>query len=163
MGILFSKKSVRQAILELEQQIEEKEKTIKYLKKRKESASDIFFKSITAISIGAISILWVCKETISYLYILRIIALFIILCIVITLLYYGNKRLCNYRLNKNIMVMEVLKEKQRKNIENLKKETKYDETHGIIKRYVKHVTPKEEEEALDRPDETVVDKLVRLI
>ncbi|KAI5190421.1 hypothetical protein NEMIN01_1045 [Nematocida minor] len=161
MGLWFSKKSVREAIIELEEQIKEKEKEIKHLKKNKETAGDLFFKVIAAVSIGALSFLWVCKESISYLHLLKILFLFVLIGMASTFLYYANRRICDYRLNKKIVKLETLRERQRKNIESLKKETKYDETHGIIKRYTKNNSPEEtvKEEAV----ENMVDKIVRLI
>ncbi|KAI5160301.1 hypothetical protein NEAUS03_1055 [Nematocida ausubeli] len=161
MGISFSKKSVRQAILELEQQIEEQEKEIRAIRRTKESAGDLFFKSLSAILIGAISILWVCKESISYIYTLKIMGAFFLLGTIVALLFYIFQRVYAYRLKKKTVKLERLKERQKRNIENLKKETKYDETHGIIKRYTKHTLPEEDEPV--KPDETVVDRLARLI
>ncbi|KAH9386852.1 uncharacterized protein NEMAJ01_1748 [Nematocida major] len=160
MGIGFSKKSVREAILQMEHEIVEKEAEIKRLKRKKETAGDLFFKVLAAMCVGVVSIVWVCKESLSYAYLLKLSGAFVVAGLLIYAVYYGNQRLCNYMLNMKILALEALREKQRINIESLKKETKYDETHGIIKRYAQHAVKAEQAE---EKEENVVDKIVRLL
>lgn len=162
MALWFRKKPLREVIVEVEQEILQKEKELKRLKKNKESAGDLFFKIVSVVIIGGVSVIWVCKESMSYSYLLKILCWFITAGILTGLLYYGNQKISNYRINRKLIALEALREKQRKNIESLKKETKYEETHGIIKRYSRQSTP-EEEVPEEKKKESMVDKIVKLL
>lgn len=161
MGLCLSKKSARESIMELEQQIKEKEKEIKNIKKNKERAGDFFIKGIVIISIGGISFLWVCKESFSFIFLVKVLFGFFLAGALTGLLYFGAIKTNNYRMNKAIRTLSRIKEKQKENIESLKKETKYEETHEIIRRYNKILNTEESTE--ERPEENIVDKIVRLI
>lgn len=162
MGLCFSKQTARETIIELEQQIEEKEKEIKRIKKNKETAGDRLIKGIAGLSIAAMGFLWVCKESFSFSFLLKVLLVFLGIGAGGSAIYFGKMRMDDFWMRRKVRVLSRLKERQRQSIESLKKETKYEETHEIIRRYNRSKEAEGEREKATR-DENIVDKIVRLL
>ncbi|KAI5187223.1 hypothetical protein NEHOM01_2021 [Nematocida homosporus] len=155
MGIILGRrKSVREIIIELETKIEKEEKEIKSMKQTRNTLDGTVLKlGLLVIFVGC-ALIWICKESVSWSSLVKILILVVIAILVLLLVSYLLNRVYEYRLQKRIKRLQKLKEVQRSNILSLKKETKYDETHHIIEKYER---PKVVEE--EKP-ENVVEKIV---
>lgn len=133
--VLGQRRTVTQKIREIEKRIEEKEKAIRDMKSRRASVCSFFVKGIVLSSALCGGFIWVVKETVALRTTLS--ALFVALT--------GNAAACFlawiahrwylYRIFKETQQLDTLRDIQSKNIESLKRETKYDETASIIARY----------------------------
>lgn len=155
MGIVLGRRcSVRDTIAALEVKIEKKEKRLKELKKTHSSLFGMVCKAVIFLSLFCAASTWIFKETVSLSFILRYV--FLIGALDAALVFLGTvlNKWYAYRVGSATEELETLRAAQVRNIEDLKRETKYYETHGIVKKY--ETSKKAEEE----PEETVVEKMI---
>jgi len=155
MGIaLGRRRNVREVILAHEVKIEETEKRVRSMRKRKIDMCSGAIVCMLFLNAFCILLVWVFKDVMSMKTIMKsalhVLAFDVILGMCIKL----AEKMYEHRIRSNVQKLKQLKEAQRTNIEQLKKQTKYDDTHRIIERHRQAESSKEEAE------ESVVDKIV---
>ncbi|KAI5171554.1 hypothetical protein NEFER03_0876 [Nematocida sp. LUAm3] len=156
MGNFLSKrKPVREQICLLEKQIEKEEKKIKEMIATSSSFYLHIYKLIGLVSFIGSAIIWVCKESLSYSTIGKIALLAFLINLLLYFITATAKKLYLRGIHKRKAHLRNLRKKQIENIEFLKKETKYDETHNIVQKYRRPGLESEETK-----EENVVEQIV---
>ncbi|OAG31244.1 hypothetical protein NEDG_01657 [Nematocida displodere] len=158
MGLVLGRRSsVREVIQALETTIEHKQKEIKRAKHTSKRLIGFLSKTAILLNLLSVAVVWVCKEAMSFKTLIKGFGAVVALDLSMVVLGGLISRVYGYRVSAKTRALEALKTKQRKNIEDLKRETKYYETHGIIEKYERPVFQEEE------PEEDVVEKIVSFI